>query len=544
VHRLRYPLPQVSVGYEIDLSLSGPHLKAALAGAVDSVVAAAAKTAEANKRNAGVFCEYITSIALPYAAEQWSELFAEMVYPPELSEMCVWADMGLSSAMFDLATALSQVPDLELDSYQWFDRAIVQGYSPALASATWMMLCKGSFDSAVEVGERGQGPCQTALTDASADDRDLLARNLRNAQGNAAVAEFLRSRDPGCVTTWRHLSQQGHPESLIHEHVSTLMARSFGPEPDYRSVASLVSQQLAPGDWVTDVYVTFAEGLAAGTGPFQEWCRHGAEICRAMGTRLRALNDEIAHRSRNSARRLIDLGHGSLAEPLQEAATRFGLPYAGADHSWRMLSESRFGEAIALYEEVSPAIDTRLAEVVASSPEMSETWEKERANYQSNIALCRIALGEGNGWALDVWRSGARTGNVESIFYPAVVALRSGDIEAARQIVDSMEGSKIAEMTSIALEGSRSSTPFWREWSVDGLRLLQSQDPVGLSGARPSEGLGGLKSSSGLGVSPLGGLGSTRGGSDGAVMYRFCPNCGTERLPDGRFCGSCGFSYG
>ena len=544
VHRLRYSLPQVSVGYEVDLSLSGPHLKSAVAGAVDSVVVAVARTAEACKRNPSVFCEYITSIANPLAAEQWDQLYADMVYPAEFAEVSIWADTGLPSAMVDLGTALSRTPGLELDAYQWFDRAIERGYSPALASATWTLLCAGSFDNAVAVWEHGREACRTAARAASGEEREALEQGLRNAESNAAIAEYIRSDASAHIHTWRTLAQQGHLESLINAQVADLLPKSNVTAADVMQAAQSIAQQRPSDAGMGNTYLSFAEGLLQATGPFSDWCRLALDICAALGGKMQVTDDRSAHRARDTARQLRDAGEGALALPLQEAATRYGLPYAGADHSWGLLSAGRFADAIALYDEAAPAIERMLAQVVMDNPDLGQTWQREWANYRSNIALCRIALGEDPAWSLDVWNSGASTGNVESIFHPAVVALRAGDTERARGIVASMEGSKVAEMTSIALEGSRSSSPFWREWSLDGLRLLQAGDspeatPSLSSLKASSTGLGGAKLSD---PDPL--ASATSGPLGGSDAYRFCPNCGTARVPDGRFCVSCGFAYG
>ena len=544
VHRLRYPLPQVSIGYEVDLSLSGPHLKSAIAGAVDSVVVAVARTAEACKRNPSVFCEYITSIANPLAADQWDQLYADMVYPAEFAEVSLWADTGLPSAMVDLGTALSRTPGLELDAYQWFDRAIEQGYSPALASATWTLLCAASFDNVVAVWEHGREACRAAAREASGEEREVLEQNLRNAESNAAIAEYIRTDAGARIDTWRVLAQQGHLESLINAEVADLLPKSNVTAVDLMQAAQSIARQQPSADGMSNAYLSFAEGLLYAQGPFRDWCRLALDICTALGARLQVSDDRSAHRARDTARQLRDLGEAALAVPLQEAATRYGLPYAGADHSWGMLSTGRFVEAITLYDEAAPAIQRMLDQVVTTSPDLAETWQREWANYRSNIALCRIAAGEDPAWSLDAWNSGASTGNVESIFHPAVVALRAGDMKRAREIVESMGGPKVAEMTSIALEGSRSSSPFWREWSLDGLRLLQAGDSPeatpSLSGLKASStGLGGAKLSD---PDPL--ASATSGTSGRSDAYRFCPNCGTARVPDGRFCVSCGFAYG
>ena len=556
IYPLRYPLPQVSIGYAIDLQLSGPHLDSAISGAVDGLVAAVAKVNEACEGHSGIFCEYITSITNLVARKQWADLFADFVYPATFAEATILAESGDLAAMVNLGAMLAATPGFEPDAQQWFDTAIARGYAPALAAKTWSLLSVERYDHAIEEWARHRVHCEDATNGSAEPDKTRLSDTLRSAQANAAIAEFLRGGNvDDCLRTWEELVREGHLASRIYLQVAPLMANTMPNSGDFVDAGRRIAHIYADTDWLGPTYLTLSEGLANGAGKFQEWCRRALEVCVATGLPLRLADLVSANDARILARALIDSGEETLGAPLQEAATRFGLPYAGADHSWRMLEQGHFHEAIALYEEAAPAVETRVATMCGEIPDEADVWTREWANYQSNIALCHIASGRPDAWALETWRAGAATGNVESIFYPAVIALRSGNRAAAQEIVDEMGGEKIAEMTVIALEGSRSSATFWREWSQDGLRLLQSRDSLESTPAPLGGGLSAHKTSSGLGRSGFSdtSLGSSRESSLGspptdapastADGFRFCPQCGEARVPGGRFCAGCGFAY-
>lgn len=548
IYALRYPLPQVSMGYEIDLSLSGPHLDAAVSGAVDALVLSASRANEACASNSGVFCEYITSITTLTARRQWTDLFANYVYPSEFAETTLHAEVGDLEAMVALGATLAVTPGLEADAFQWYDAAISLGYAPGLASKTRSLLVLDDFAQAAETWSLHHQQCHEAAHSAPVSEQDHLLKNFMSAHANAAVADYLRGGNPqDSLSIWERLADQGHAESRIYLELAPLMSGPAIYVDDYQDAGRRISKRFIDGNWLHEAYPTIAQSFLLSKGAFKEWCRHALGVGLATGLPLRFEDPVKADEARTLARLLIDSGEETLGAPLQEAATRLGLPYAGADHSWRMLEQGRFIEAINLYEEASSAVQEQLTRIRDEVPDLVEVWEREWANYQSNIALCHIFAGNGNDWALDVWRAGASTGNVESMFYPAVVALRSEDIQTARDIVDAMEGDRIAAMTTIALEGSRSRSDFWREWSQDGLRLLQERETLGSALGHSSGSLSEHKTSSGLGSSlppdSARPSASSQAPDTESGGYRFCPECGSARVPGGRFCVSCGFAF-
>ena len=544
LHRLREDVPQITIGYDIDASLSGTHLQDAVRGTIESLTTAIDLTSDACTHMSGLFCEFVASIPLPLAVEQWDALFAPHVLPSEVTGTALWADMGLPTAMYDLGTFLADTPGLEDIGITWFDRAAGAGYAPARASQTWSLLNWGAFDAAVDAWRRHEHAIRNATAELTGTERQQAERNLLNAEANASLARLALTGDNREANgTWQRLEAAGHLESRVYLVIRDLA--SPAPESGFSvdSAAGDLANAHPPGQWLDDVRITFAEGMASSHVWLTNWFHRAWEVSTRIGDPFTCPTEDGARRSREAARMLLARGEHRVGDQLQVAATLFGWPFAGADHSWRMLEEARYEEAVDVHARAESALRDRLEFVRAHEPDAVGQWEFELANYRSNVALCRLAMGGGESWSAQVWQSGSATGHIESIFYPAVLALRSGDQQEAQRIVHSMSAEQLDEMTQTAMTGARSTSAFWRDWSLDGLRLLAPAE--GIASTRLDDGLKkvGLSMEKGYEVSAQGVDGRAAGPASTSQEFRFCPSCGETRVPGGRFCASCGYGY-
>lgn len=219
-----------------------------------------------------------------------------------------------------------------------------------------------------------------------------------------------------------------------------------------------------------------------------------------------------------------DLGYnlvheGKIEEGLDYLArsAREGVPWAMASYSWALLLKGDHQRALALFDEVLPAMEGFVQRTMGHA-EIAAIAPGQLANARSNAALSRLALGGAVQEALDVWAPGRWTGHVESKFYPAVVALRDGRQQDAESIAASLTGDERAEIIETLHQVIDEGTGWFADWCRDGLTILGN--PPRAAAAPP-----------------------TTASATAASEARFCTNCGAQRQPGTRFCTSCGSAF-
>jgi len=169
--------------------------------------------------------------------------------------------------------------------------------------------------------------------------------------------------------------------------------------------------------------------------------------------------------------RLLHQGRVDEGLALLELSALAGIPWALATYSWHFLLSDRPGEAVLLAERALGACEQFTARV-QDDPELAGVSAYQLSNARSNLALCRLAQGEGPEQARIAWQSGSECGHAESLFYPAVLAYRSLDNLEARKVVNSLPGPILAGLRASMREGVASGSSWFSSWCADGLAVL------------------------------------------------------------------------
>jgi hypothetical protein len=112
----------------------------------------------------------------------------------------------------------------------------------------------------------------------------------------------------------------------------------------------------------------------------------------------------------------------------------------------------------------------------AISAQWEETSPAAVQNVRSNLALCALAAGEDSQSALDAWVLADGVDHPESTFFPAVLALRSGDLTAARTSVQELSPDTHALLEHEFTDERDRSVGWFHEWCVDCLTALALRD--------------------------------------------------------------------
>jgi len=167
-----------------------------------------------------------------------------------------------------------------------------------------------------------------------------------------------------------------------------------------------------------------------------------------------------------------------------ERAAAAGNSSALASHSWSYLMTSNYQQAVTFGDSVMPAV-IAFTEASRDDPVKGERVVSELANCQSNLALCRLALGGTFDEANAVWAQGAQCGHEESLFFPAVIALRQGNHLKARQIVAALSPETLDSMRAITSKvlAENEGEGWFVQWCQDAVSLL---DPNSIKAPRRS----------------------------------------------------------
>jgi hypothetical protein len=153
---------------------------------------------------------------------------------------------------------------------------------------------------------------------------------------------------------------------------------------------------------------------------------------------------------------------------LFEASVRLGCSNAMSNISWRLMLQERFEESVKLYDKYYyKLMTTRI---------IPEDFI-QAANFRSNIALSRWALGATREELINIWSDEYHQGrHAESLFYPILYDYINGDRENMKQRMDALEQHVISELVETFEEGKKN-----RGWfggiSKVALELLQKERP-------------------------------------------------------------------
>ena len=412
------------------------------------------------------------------------------------------ANGGNVDAMVTLAGMAMEEDNTEAVAY-WMRQAADGGN---LAAMAWLGAQAFRAQDFTEARIWLQVPADAGSTDAQAVLGALeritgnldRARALLTQAAEAGSAEAMHelglceldpNNDDGdedtAVTWWQRAADLGNSESM---RALGSLAWQHGEEED-------AAEWFARGANAGNVDCMRAAAVLAGSEGDTRAQRHWNEQAAAAG-HAQALNDvgyALVHEGR------IDEGMAML-----EASARQGVPWALATHSWQLLSSGDFARAVAFGDEVMDAC-VQFVWDNADDPEIGPYCPEQLANAESNLALCRLALGGDPHTAVDTWDRGAQVGHVESMFYPAIVAHRAGRGDEARRIAQALEGDTRDELLATLREGVSDGGPWFADWCRDGLTIMgQLGDPA--SG------------------------GCSACGAVTPPEARFCPECGTHMV--------------
>lgn len=164
-------------------------------------------------------------------------------------------------------------------------------------------------------------------------------------------------------------------------------------------------------------------------------------------------------------------GNVKEAMALFEKGARNGEPWAAGSHSWYLLKTGEHKRAVDFFRSVEQQLQNE-----SNKWRNDDVWMNEYANAKSNYALHLLALGNDPQKSLELWKFGKRYGHLESMFYPAILYARQGNMNAVKTFLGpsiSKEARKLLRET--LNEGQQSSSPWWKKWSQDGIKLLNNQ---------------------------------------------------------------------
>lgn len=182
-------------------------------------------------------------------------------------------------------------------------------------------------------------------------------------------------------------------------------------------------------------------------------------------------NETDAFAANDEGYRLLHNGQVEEGLSLLEASARAGVPWALATYSWHCLKTSQEARALALAQDALSACQA-FAIRESSNPDLSRTAAYQVVNARSNLALCHLATGGDEGYALEAWASGSEIGHAESALYPAVLLWRQGHQPEADRLVERIPAPVRAGLAADMREGIDSSAPWFSDWCRDGMTLL------------------------------------------------------------------------
>jgi hypothetical protein len=160
--------------------------------------------------------------------------------------------------------------------------------------------------------------------------------------------------------------------------------------------------------------------------------------------------------------------NGDKATTCFEASARLGSANAMSNLSWRLMLQERFEEVIEVYERYYYRIMT-----TRTIPEDFA----QAANFRSNVALCRWALGASKEVLNDIWSDEYfQERHAESFFYPILYDHLNGGNHDVKSRIDSL-GMTVNEELRETFEDSKNNQGWFGEISRKALQLLEDETP-------------------------------------------------------------------
>ena len=147
-------------------------------------------------------------------------------------------------------------------------------------------------------------------------------------------------------------------------------------------------------------------------------------------------------------------------EYLTKAAIK-GVANALASVTWYNLKTGEHDDAVTLYK----ACRVRLS--IGDTP-------YQLANCDSNYWLNALALGGSEKDAEKTWLiNGAKTGHLESLFFPIVLAHKSNEFEKRDKLAKSLNESQWKEIKDEMLEEQITSKGWFKKWCADSFKMIE-----------------------------------------------------------------------
>jgi hypothetical protein len=180
---------------------------------------------------------------------------------------------------------------------------------------------------------------------------------------------------------------------------------------------------------------------------------------------------EAAHSAGHS---LIRQGRIGEARAILEQDSRMGNPGSLATLTWHLLLAGEHAPAIDVFDASYDDCEALTEAVMEAQPNtfISGQFLINIINARSNVALHRLAVGGDPSVALETWAEMTEYGHPESIFYPAVLRYRQGDIAGAQAQVQAMTDAVLKEMDQTLTELVTHGTGWIVDFARDGQALL------------------------------------------------------------------------
>jgi len=147
-------------------------------------------------------------------------------------------------------------------------------------------------------------------------------------------------------------------------------------------------------------------------------------------------------------------------EYLTKAAIK-GVANALASVTWYNLKSGDHEDAVTLYKACR--VKLHIADT-----------DYQLANCDSNYWLNSLALGGSEKDAEKTWLiNGAKTGHLESNFFPIVLAHKAGDIEKRNKLAKNIKSNQWQEIKDEMLEEQMTSKGWFKKWCSDSYKVIE-----------------------------------------------------------------------
>lgn len=133
-----------------------------------------------------------------------------------------------------------------------------------------------------------------------------------------------------------------------------------------------------------------------------------------------------------------------------------------ANFTWFKLYDGEHSDAVTLYNACRNNLKFNVNEY-------------QLANIDSNFILNSLANGDKMSDASTHWLiAGAKTGHLESKFYPALIAHKESDFGKRDKILANLRPAELKGLKEEMLEHSMNAKGWFKQWTADAFQMLQS----------------------------------------------------------------------